>query len=153
MMNYIRDDDTVVVMALDRLSRDYDDVRIIINQIKDKGASLRILGMPDFSTMPSPFDKMMLDIIIALYSGIAENERNKILERQAQGIAIAKRKGAYKGKRTEYAADAVNPQKRAIYHRIVEMVNDGETAYRISKETGVNRRTIQRIAAELDEAE
>lgn len=150
MLNYIRDDDTVVVMSIDRLSRNYEDVGTIIGQIKEAGAGLRILDMPDFSQLPSPFDQMMTNILIQIYSGIAENERQKMLERQRGGIAVAKREGKYAGGVVQYSAESTDPKRRVIYNTIVSMLNDGVSMRAIERETGVTRPTIRRIKTELN---
>nr|WP_271398861.1 helix-turn-helix domain-containing protein [Salinicoccus roseus] len=69
--------------------------------------------------------------------------------RQAQGIAIAKSKGVYKGRPILYAPNARDPQKRLVYHRVVAMLNDGMAISKIAKEVGITRQTVYRIKNEL----
>ncbi|MFT8757375.1 recombinase family protein [Leuconostoc pseudomesenteroides] len=146
LLNYIHEADIVVIVSLDRLSRNYNDTGTIINQIKNKGAKLQVLDLPDFSALPEPFDKMMLDVMVAIYKGIAENERAKIRERQAQGIALAKGKGVYQGQKSLYTGDTSNLKRRALYERTVELLSAGVPYAVVARKTGLARNTVKRIA-------
>ncbi|WP_407880464.1 recombinase family protein, partial [Furfurilactobacillus entadae] len=98
MLHYIRDDDIVFVMSLDRLSRNADDITMLIQKIKDAGASFQSLDLPDFSSIPDRgLRNMLTDVIQSVFKFQAESERLRIRERQAQGIKLAKERGIYKG--------------------------------------------------------
>ena len=92
MLNSIRTNDEIVISSLDRLSRNYKDLKDIIQIIKDKGATLTIVDAPslNFNTGNSTLDIAMFDILLSLLGYIAQNEREKILERQRQGIEQAR---------------------------------------------------------------
>lgn len=93
MLDYIRDGDTVYVEDFSRLSRSVSDLLQIVNQLQDKHVGLVSLKERIDSTTPQ--GRLMLTMIGA----INEFERANILERQAEGIALAKQKGIYKGRK------------------------------------------------------
>jgi DNA invertase Pin-like site-specific DNA recombinase len=64
---------------------------------------------------------------------VSEQERNESKRRQAQGIQVAKEKGVYKGRPLLYSPNAKDPQKRIIYHRVVEMLEEGKQLVRLRK--------------------
>ena len=90
-------------------------------------------------------DKFMKDLIIQILAMVSEQERNESKRRQAQGIKVAKEKGVYKGRPLLYSANAKDPQKRIIYHRVVEMLEEGQAISKIAKEINITRQTIYRI--------
>lgn len=92
MLSYIRDGDTVVVESISRLARNTKDLLDIVEKIKNKGASL--ISLKENIDTDSVSGKFMLTIFAAM----AELERGYILERQAEGIELAKREGKYKGR-------------------------------------------------------
>ncbi|MDD9396391.1 helix-turn-helix domain-containing protein, partial [Staphylococcus aureus] len=89
--------------------------------------------------------KFMKDLIIQILAMVSEQERNESKRRQAQGIQVAKEKGVYKGRPLLYSPNAKDPQKRIIYHRVVEMLERGESITKISKEVNITRQTVYRI--------
>ena len=95
MMDYIREGDTVTVLSIDRLGRNHVDILNIVTEIKNKGAMFKCLN-PAFDTS-TPFG----DFFLGILSSIAELERKQILERQREGIEIAKRNGKYKGRKAK----------------------------------------------------
>lgn len=76
---------------------------------------------------------------------ISEQERNESKRRQAQGIQVAKEKGIYKGRPVLYSPNAKDPQKRLVYYRVVELLEQGKSISTIAKEVGITRQTIYRI--------
>lgn len=93
----------------------------------------------------------MKDLILQLLAMIAERERTESKRRQAQGIAIAKKNGIYKGRPKLYSESAKDPQKRAIYRQIVKNLAADVAISEIAKELGVTRQTVYRIKKELEE--
>lgn len=89
--------------------------------------------------------RLLNNLVIDLMSYIAEHERAKIRERQAEGIKLAKERGAFIGKQLEYGPNAANPQKRAIYHAIVKSLQLGESISYIARINNVSRSTVYRI--------
>ncbi|MBO0478353.1 recombinase family protein [Vagococcus fluvialis] len=150
MLNYIREDDIIVVSELDRLGRNNKEITSIMNQIQDKGATLEILNLPSLNGIQDDnLRRLLNNLIIELFKYTAENERKQIRERQRQGIELAKEKGKYKGRPLAYSADSNNKQKRVTYEKIVEMLEKDVPITQISKELDVARNTIYRIRDEL----
>ena len=108
MLNSIRPNDEVIIASLDRLSSNYKDSKEILQIIIDKGAILTLVDAPflNFNTNNPTLDTAMFDIFLSLLGYIAQNEREKILERQRQGIEQAKLRGVYNGRPIKYHAHA-----------------------------------------------
>ena len=121
LLGIIHEEDIVVVLSLDRLSRNSADIKILLSQIESKGATFDILDLPSFAGVEDlNLRRLLNNLVIDLMSYAAEHERAKIRERQAEGIKLAKDQGAFIGKQIEYGPNASNSQKRAIYHAIVK---------------------------------
>ncbi|MGJ5913324.1 recombinase family protein, partial [Staphylococcus equorum] len=78
-------------------------------------------------------DKFMKDLIVQILAMVSEQERNESKRRQAQGIKVAKEKDVYKGRPLLYSPNAKDPQKRIIYNRVVEMLEEGKAISKIAK--------------------
>jgi len=88
MLAYIREGDIVLVTELDRLGRNNQDLTKIMNTIQNKGATLDVLNLPSMTGIADPnLRQLMTNLIIELYKYQAESERQRIIERQQQGIA------------------------------------------------------------------
>ena len=100
MLAYIREGDIVMVTELDRLGRNNQDLTQIMNTIQNKGATLDVLNLPSMTGIADPnLRQLMTNLIIELYKYQAESERKRIIERQQQGIALAKQQGKYHGRK------------------------------------------------------
>lgn len=101
MMRRVREGDLIVVKSIDRLGRDYQEImeqwRIIT---QEKKADIRIQDMPLLDTTKTKdlLGTFISDLVLQLLSFVAENERDNIRQRQAEGIAAAKAKGIRFGK-------------------------------------------------------
>ncbi len=92
MLDYVRPNDTIIVKSIDRLGRNTKDLLEITENLKEKNIFIKFIDNDiDTSTQTG---KLMLTVLGA----VAEMERENILERQKQGIEIAKREGKYKGR-------------------------------------------------------
>lgn len=151
VLDFVRSGDQLIVESIDRLGRNYDEVIETVNFLKKKEVQLIITSLPMMSeAIGNPLlDKFMKDLIVQILAMIAEQERTEAKRRQAQGIAIAKSKGVYKGRPILYAPNARDPQKRLVYHRVVAMLNDEVAISKIAKEVGITRQTVYRIKNEL----
>lgn len=150
LMNYIREGDCVIVSSLDRLGRNYEDIKKTVTFMKKKNVSLQIIDAPflNFDTGNELLDTAMFDMFLSLLSYIAQNEREKIKERQRQGILLAKEAGRYKGRPTEYGQNAKNPQKRIVYQTILTQLKQGKSITKIAEDNGVSRPTVYKIKKE-----
>lgn len=146
-LEFLRKGDIFYVVSLDRLGRNYDDIKEVVKQLKDKGVSVNIMDAPflNFNTGNDLLDQAMFDMFLSLLSYISQNEREKLLERQKQGIIEAKKRGAYKGGTVQYSATSKDPGKRAIYNQIVRELEGGVPIAQIAKNAGVTRPTIYKI--------
>ncbi len=101
----LRKGDVLIVKELDRLGRNKEAVKDELNYFKDKGVRVKILNIPTtLMDLPESNDwviDMVNNILIEVLAAIAEEERNKIRQRQAEGIAIAKEQGKYKGRKPQ----------------------------------------------------
>ncbi|MBF2355989.1 recombinase family protein [Listeria seeligeri] len=150
-LSFAREDDFFMVEAIDRLGRNYTEIVQTVNFLKEKNIGLLVTSVPLLSEpLGDPLlDKFVKDLILQLLAMIAERERTESKRRQAQGIAIAKEKGVYKGRPKLYSAEAKDPQKQAVYHQIVRMINDGMPIKEIAKKNRVTRTTVYRIKNEI----
>lgn len=125
MLRYIRDDDEVVVLSLDRLGRNSKDLTDIIEQIRQTGATLNVLNLPSFAGIEDDnLRNLITNIIVELYKYMAQEERETIKERQRQGIELAKQQGRYKGHQREYAPNSPNRQKRYVYKEAIRLLKE-----------------------------
>lgn len=100
MLNYIRDEDIVVVTEVARFGRDYKELRENIHKVNRKGATLEILNLPATTGVKDKTLRLLMNnLILELEMYRAEVERRDIRERQQQGIEIAKKQGHFKGRK------------------------------------------------------
>ncbi|CAD2078676.1 MULTISPECIES: recombinase family protein [Staphylococcaceae] len=151
-MSFIREGDQFIVEAIDRLGRNYDEIIQTVNFLKQKNVQLIITSLPIMAeAIGNPLlDKFIKDLIVQILAMIAEQERTESKRRQAQGIAIAKQKGVYKGRPILYSPNAKDPQKRLVYHRVVSQLKEGKAISHIAKDVGITRQTVYRIKNELN---
>ena len=121
-----------MVTKLDRLARSVRDLMSIIHQLERKQVGLRILnlGMDTKTTT----GKLMLTIL----GGIAQFEREMMLERQREGVAKAKEDGKYTGRK------AIDTTRRAT---IIRLNTEGLTKIEIANQVGVGEATVYRVLA------
>jgi DNA invertase Pin-like site-specific DNA recombinase len=117
-LEYVREGDSLVVTKLDRLARSVIHLHDIVAKLKAKGTDLKILNLGiDTGT---PTGKLMLTML----GGIAEFERDIMLERQREGIAKAKAEGRYKGRKPTARAKAKPLKKPDNYNKFVWQPGD-----------------------------
>lgn len=93
LLNTVQKHDIVHVIELSRISRNYDELQATIQQLKLKGVRVQADDLPLMTTGDDSLNAAMTDMFVALLGWVADNERKKILERQRQGIELAKKKG------------------------------------------------------------
>lgn len=129
-LSFVREGDTLVVTKLDRLARSVAHLLEILDALTDRGAALRILNMGiDTST---PTGKLMLTVL----GGVAEFEREIMLERQREGIAKAKAAGKYKGRKATARAKA---------EEVLKLHREGVGGTEIAKRLEIGRASVYRI--------
>lgn len=144
MLAYIREGDIVMVTELDRLGRNNHDLTKIMNSIQNKGATLDVLNLPSMTGIADPnLRQLMTNLIIELYKYQAESERKRIIERQQQGIALAKRQGKYHGRKPQYAKD--DPRLQHAF----KLYQAGMSDVDVARNTGIKRTTFIRYRKKL----
>lgn len=140
MLDYVRDGDTVIVLEYSRLARSTRDLLNVINELREKGVNVKSIH-ENFDTS-TPQGELML----TFFAGIADFERKLILQRQREGIAIAKAKGKYHGRKAkEQPTDW--PELYAKYR------TRNMTATRLAEVCNVSRSVLYRwIRAEQQKA-
>jgi DNA invertase Pin-like site-specific DNA recombinase len=129
-LSFARTGDTLVVTKLDRLARSVAHLVELLARLEGKGVALRILAMGiDTST---PTGKLMLTVL----GGVAEFEREIMLERQREGIAKAKAAGKYKGRA---------PTAQAKAEDVLKLHKDGVGGTEIARRLGIGRASVYRI--------
>jgi DNA invertase Pin-like site-specific DNA recombinase len=126
-LDFIREGDTLIVTKLDRLARSVANLVEIGKRIEAKQATLRILDM-NLDTK-SPTGRLMLNLI----GSIAQFEREIMLERQREGIAAAKAKGKYRGRK---------PTVRAKSDQVKKLRAEGLSQHKIAKQLGISRTSV-----------
>ncbi|CAM6530709.1 recombinase family protein [Citrobacter portucalensis] len=130
MLEFVREGDTVQVTKLDRLARNTRHLLEVSEYLQGKGVALNILNIGINTATPT--GKLMLTMIGA----IATFEREMMLERQAEGIALAKLKGKYKGRKAT---------ARSKSHEVIELLEKGLSKPEISHQLGIGITSIYRI--------
>ena len=135
MLDYIREGDEVRVHSIDRLARDLRDLQSIIEQINDKDTTITFLKEKltfKPSAQADPFAKLQLHLMGAF----AEFERSIIRERQREGIARAKERGVYAGRKASIDVDKVK-----------SLHASGVGASEIARQLGIGRASVYRLIA------
>lgn len=155
MFDYIREGDVVEIVSLDRLSRNYKDIQQLVKQIKDKGAKLVVDDLPQTNTGNPLVDEFMLDMMVNLMGFVAQNEREKIKERQRQGIEQAKKRGVYKGRPKKYQAGSNNREGRLVYENIKRDYLSGnyKSKAELARKNLLSRTQLYRILKLIDKEE
>lgn len=135
LVGFVRDGDTVVVHSMDRLARNLDDLRKLVLSLTKRGIQVQFIKESlTFSGEDSP----MAMLLLSMLGAVAEFERAMIRERQREGIAIAKGKGVYKGRKPSLDAGQVE----ALRQRIAA----GDKKAVIAREFGISRETLYQYA-------
>nr|NNM90119.1 recombinase family protein [Bacilli bacterium] len=131
MLQYVREGDTVTVHSIDRLARNLDDLRKLVFDLTGRGVRVEFLKENlVFDTTDSPWKTMFL----TMTGMFAEFERAINRERQREGIELAKKRGAYKGRKRVLT----KPQVLTIRQRLA----NGESVTALAQELRVSRMTI-----------
>lgn len=131
LLQFVREGDTVIVHSLDRLARNLDDLRKIVNILTRKGIQVQFIKENlTFTGEDSPMSNLLLSVMGAF----AEFERALIRERQREGIALAKARGAYKGRKKVLSADQVLALKEAVA--------SGKKKAAMARHFGISRETV-----------
>lgn len=132
-LDFVREGDVFVVTKLDRLARSVAHLCQLVDQLKAKGVTLKILAIGLDSGTPT--GNLMLNMLAA----IAQFEREMMLERQLDGIEAAKTAGRYKGRK---------PTARAKSDEVTRLIGDGCTRREVAHRLGIGVASVYRILAD-----
>lgn len=138
MLDYVREGDIVVVAEFSRLARSTRDMLQIVQELTDKGVGL--ISLKEAVDTQQPTGRFMLTVFAAL----AELERETILQRQREGIAIAKQQGKYKGRKPlPFNEDKFRTECK-------KWRNGDQTAVATMKKLDIKRNRFYQIVKKLD---
>lgn len=131
-LDWVRDGDTFMVTKPDRLARNVTDLLRIVEDLKARNVTVRIMSMGvDTSTATGV-------LILQVLGAVSQWERSVMLERQRHGIAKAKAEGKYRGRA---------PTARAKTPEVMQMKAEGKTVAQIAQSVGISRASVYRAFA------
>jgi len=138
LIEFAREGDTVKVHSLDRLGRNLVDLRQIVDTLTGKGVTVTFCkeDLSFSADRSNPFADLMLNML----GSFSQFERSMILERQKEGVQIAKAKGIYKGRKQEMTESRIAELR--------QRVADGESKAGVAKAMGISRDTLYRYLAD-----
>ncbi len=131
MVGFVREGDVVIVHSMDRLARNLDDLRRIVRELTAKG--VRVQFVKEKLTFTGD-DTAMAHLLLSVMGAFAEFERQLGKERQREGIALAKQRGIYRGRKRSLANDQVRELRRRA--------GEGVAKAMLAREYGISRETV-----------
>jgi len=139
MMDYVREGDTLIVHSMDRLARNLDDLRSIVFKLTGKKVAVQFLKENlTFTGEDSP----MSNLLLSMMGAFAEFERSLIRERQLEGIALAKKKGLYSGRKSVLSEEKME--------EIDQLIEAGQKKSEIARQVKISRETLYRYLRSKD---
>lgn len=131
LLAFVREGDTVVVHSMDRLARNLDDLRRLVQTLTQRGVRIEFVreGLT-FTGEDSP----MATLLLSVMGAFSEFERALIRERQREGIALAKQRGAYRGRKKALSSEQAAELRRRA--------SAGEQKASLARAFGVSRETL-----------
>jgi DNA invertase Pin-like site-specific DNA recombinase len=131
LMAFVREGDIVVAHSMDRLARNLDDLRHIVQALTKRGVRIEFVKEHlAFTGDDSPMANLMLSVMGAF----AEFERALIRERQREGIALAKQRGVYRGRKRSLSETEITECRRRI--------GSGDKKAQVARDFGISRETL-----------
>lgn len=139
--------DTLVIKSLDRLGRNYEQIKAEWKELTDKDIYINVLDNPMLDTSKYNNNDLMAkftsNIVLEVLSFVAENERKNIKQRQAEGIAIAKANGKSLGRpKTQYPSNWLTVYSSWKQGKL--------TAVQAMKETGLTKTTFYKLVKQYE---
>ena len=139
MIDYVREGDILIVHSMDRLARNLDDLRKIVFNLTSKHVKIQFLKENlTFTGEDSP----MSNLLLSMMGAFAEFERSLIRERQIEGIAIAKKRGDYRGRKASLSEEKIEEMNQLLV--------DGENKSEIARQLKISRETLYRYLRSKD---
>ena len=131
LLQFAREGDTIVVHSMDRLARNLDDLRQTVQVLNKKGVAVEFVH--EHLTFTGD-DTPMATLLLSVMGAFAEFERALIRERQLEGIALAKQRGVYKGRKKSLSEAAITELRQRL--------STGITKAQLAREFGISRETL-----------
>nr|WP_303046781.1 recombinase family protein [Deinococcus marmoris] len=127
LLSHVREGDTVVVHSMDRLARNLDDLRALVNGLTERG--VRVEFIKEGLTFTGE-DSAMSRLLLSVMGAFAEFERALIRERQREGIEAAKKAGVYRGRKKLLTAVQAKDLRRRV--------EKGESKASLARDFGIS---------------
>lgn len=136
---FAREGDRVLIHSMDRLARNLDDLRHLVQEFTRKGVCVEFMqeGLT-FTGEDSPMAQLLLSVMGAF----AEFERALIRERQREGIALARQRGVYRGRKKSLSIEQVRILK--------QRATAGEQKSKLAREFSISRETLYQYLRKAD---
>lgn len=131
-LEFVREGDVLLVTRLDRFGRSARDLHNLLHALNQRQVGFRCVEQSGIDTTTS-----MGRLVLGILGNVAEFETQLRRERQREGIAAAKARGAYKGSKAR-----IDP------HRVKQMLSEGMGASEVAAALGINRASVYRVAAQ-----
>lgn len=135
-LEYVREGDTFVVHSMDRLARNLEDLRRIVRELTGKGVRVEFVKE---SLAFTGEDSAMNTLLLSMLGAVAEFERSMILERQREGIALAKAAGKYRGRKAALTGERAAELRARLA--------GGDSVASLAREFGISRQTVYNYAS------
>jgi len=133
LLNYVREGDEVFVHDISRMARNLEDLLALVKHFGQKGVTITFQKEQlTFTGNENPMQALMLSLLGAVY----QFERSMMLERQREGIKVAKAAGKYKG-----------GKPRVDRQKIIDALSSGLSIRAVAQQLGVGVSTVQRVKA------
>lgn len=137
MLDYVREGDTINVHELSRLARNTQDLLNIVESLNTRGVTIKFFK--ENLTFTGDSNDAFQNLMLTMLGAISTFERDLILERQREGIAIAKEKGKYKGRRSAFTEQQIEE----IRAQFKQEKNKAELA----RKHGISRSYLYKLVA------
>lgn len=134
MMNYVREGDVLVICSMDRLARNLFDLLSITKELQEKGVTVRFLK-ENIDLSPTGETSAISKLLLSMMGAVAEFERSLIKERQREGIALAKAKGIYRGRK---------PLDPTIIQEAQKLIAQGIPKAKVARDLKIGRTSLYR---------
>ncbi len=131
MVAFVREGDVVIVHSMDRLARTLDDLRRIVRELTAKGVHVQFVKEQLTFTGE---DTAMANLLLSVMGAFAEFERQIGKERQREGIALAKQRGVYRGRKKSLTEGQIDQLRRRA--------GEGVAKTALARHFGISRETV-----------
>lgn len=139
MLDWVREGDTIYIHDLSRIARSTKDLLDLLDVLREKGVAL-VSDKESIDTSTATGK-----LLVTMVAAINEFERANLLERQREGIAIAKREGKYKGRKAVTVSDLPRHYDRWQRREVSKAA--------LARELGISRPTLDRLFSNYDNKE